>query len=241
MIEFRDVSVTAVAADTVRTILHPFSLALTERRVSIIGANGSGKSTFARLINGLTLPSAGEVVVGADAERDGQPFTALRTDRDGAKVRRIVGYLFTNPAAQLIMPTVIEDISLSLRHTHRDSASRRDAARSVLARLGISDLEQQSVHTLSGGQQQLVALASVLALEPAIVVADEPTTLLDLQNSLMIAKQLGRLSQQLIVVTHDLELAQQAERTLVMHEGRIAFDGEPREAVERYRELVSQS
>lgn len=255
MIDFRDVSVTAYAGETIRTILHPFSLTLGERRISIIGSNGSGKSTFARLINGLVLPSSGQVFISAEdapnntqAPAHGATDVAaserrarLDTAKQGAKVRRAVGFLFTNPVAQLIMPTVLEDVSLSLRRVHRDTADRNVAAMQVLSRFGLEGLALQSVHTLSGGQQQLVALASVLACEPHIIVADEPTTLLDLRNSRMIAEHLARLSQQVITVTHDLELALQADRTLVVDDGHIVFDGLPAEAVGFYRDLVKPS
>lgn len=249
MIVFRDVSVTGYAGDTIRTILHPFSLTLGERRVSIIGPNGSGKSTFARLINGLVLPSSGQVIVStkdvpADIAEAASAAahtvtTELDTAKHGANVRRSVGFLFTNPAAQLIMPTVIEDVELSLRRRIKNSESRRQTALQVLSRFGIESLAQQSVHSLSGGQQQLVALATVLACEPNILVADEPTTLLDLRNARIIADKLAGLSQQVITVTHDLELALQADRTLVCDEGRIVFDGSPEDAVMHYRELVA--
>ncbi|MGZ5422173.1 MAG: ATP-binding cassette domain-containing protein, partial [Aeromicrobium sp.] len=90
----------------------------------------------------------------------------------------------------------------------------------------------------SGGQQQLLALAGVLATEPSIVVADEPTTLLDLRNTAIIADRLFGLSQQLVLVTHDLDLAQRCDRVLVVADGRLSFDGEPARAVEHYRNSV---
>ncbi len=253
MIELRSATVTAPEGPV--TILHPVSLTLTERRVSIIGANGSGKSTLARLVNGLVEPSAGQVVITASAasndgtsEDDAAPGAAeapaeasdprpLDTRRDGAAVRRRVGFVFTDPAAQLIMPTAIEDVMLSLRRTHRDKRARREAALAALDRFGLAQLADRSVHTLSGGQKQLLAIASVLATDPAILVADEPTTLLDLRNARMIGDLLMSLPQQLVVVTHDLELAARADRTLVVDEGRVAFDGAPAAAIAHYREL----
>ncbi|EYT54762.1 cobalt ABC transporter ATP-binding protein [Leucobacter sp. UCD-THU] len=254
MIELRSATVTAPEGPV--TILHPVSLTLTERRVSIIGANGSGKSTLARLVNGLVEPSAGQVVITASAasngggtsEADAAPGAAeasagapdprpLDTRRDGAAVRRRVGFVFTDPAAQLIMPTAIEDVMLSLRRTHRDKRARREAALAALDRFGLAQLADRSVHTLSGGQKQLLAIASVLATDPAILVADEPTTLLDLRNARMIGDLLMSLPQQLVVVTHDLELAARADRTLVVDEGRVAFDGAPAAAIAHYREL----
>lgn len=233
MIEFREASVLVPADTGTRTILHPTTLTLSHHRVSIIGANGSGKSTLARLINGLIEPSTGSVQVHADDVH-------LDTRRNGAEVRRTVGFLFTSPDAQLIMPTVIEDVSLSLRRTHKDRNSRNAAALETLARFGLAELADRSVHDLSGGQKQLVAIAAVLASEPAILVTDEPTTLLDLRNSHMIGELLFSLPQQLVLVTHDLELAARADRTLVIDEGRVAFDGEPLAAIDHYRQLAAR-
>ena len=150
-------------------------------------------------------------------------------------MRRSVGFVFTDPTAQMIMPTVIEDVELSLRRTHRKKPERRAAAEHTLERFGLQTLKDRSVHALSGGQRQLLAIASVLATDPAILIADEPTTLLDLTNSRRIGDLLLGLAQQTIIVTHDLELAARADRTLVVEAGRIAFDGEPHAAVAWYR------
>ena len=243
MIELQDAAVAVpspagTADPEPATILHPTTLRLAEQRISIIGGNGSGKSTLARLLNGLVEPSSGAVRVLArgtgTADEEGAG-SWLDTRRDGAAVRRRVGFVFTDPAAQLIMPTAVEDVALSLRRTHPDGADRHRAALDALGRFGLAELAEQSVHTLSGGQRQLLAIASVLAAEPAILVADEPTTLLDLGNSRRIAALLFGLPQQLIVATHDLELAALAERTLVVAGGRVVFDGAPDEAIARYR------
>lgn len=217
----------AVVAPDGSPILHPTSLTLSERRVSVIGANGSGKSTLARLINGLVEPSSGTVQVGQ-----------LDTVRDGAAARRVVGFVFTDPSAQLIMPTVVEDVELSLRRAHRDRGERRAAALEALGRFGLAALADRSVHTLSGGQKQLLAIATVLATDPRVLVADEPTTLLDLRNSETIGELLMSLPQQLVVVTHNLELAARADRTLVVEGGRVIFDDEPTVAIAHYRELA---
>lgn len=227
MITFDRVSVVADG----RTILHPFTLTLTEPVISVVGANGSGKSTFARLINGLVTPMNGVVRLG-EAPRQ------LDTVRDGAAVRQRVGFVFTDANAQLIMPTALEDISLSLRKSHRSRTEREQAARNHLKNVGLAHLAEQSIHALSGGQKQLLALTSVLATDPDILVADEPTTLLDLRNAKLISDRLCALTQQVVIVTHDLELAARAHRTLVLEEGRIVWDGAPNEAIAHYRKLV---
>ena len=210
-----------------REILAPTSLTVTERRVAVIGANGSGKSTLARLVNGLVRPSSGRVTV------DG-----LDVVREGAAVRRMVGFCFTDPAAQLVMPTCVEDVELSLRRSVKGSAARRDRAMSVLAANGLEEHAHDSVHSLSGGQRQLLALAGVLATEPTVVVADEPTTLLDRANTRRVADALLGLSQQLVLVTHDLDLATRCERVLVVDDARIVADGPPDESIAHYTRLV---
>lgn len=238
VIELRSATVTAPSADGELTILHPVTLELTERRISIIGGNGSGKSTLARLINGLIEPSTGSVEIVTSTSAEGAEGQRFDTRRDGAAVRRRVGFVFTDPSAQLIMPTVIEDVSLSLRRTHRDKVERHAAAMTVLERFGISHLAEDSVHTLSGGQKQLLAIASVLATDPAILVADEPTTLLDLRNAQIIGDLLMTIPQQVCIVTHDLTLASRADRTLVVEGGSIVFDGAPSDAIADYRARV---
>ncbi|MBO0842913.1 MAG: ABC transporter ATP-binding protein [Nocardioides sp.] len=206
-----------------RTILAPTTLTLTEQRIGIVGGNGSGKSTLARLLNGLVEPTSGRVLV------DG-----LDVARRGAAVRLRVGFCFTDPAAQLVMPTCIEDVELSLRRTVSSRRERREAALSTLSRFGLAERADVSVHALSGGQRQLLALAGVLATSPDVLVADEPTTLLDLRNSRMVGDLLLSLPQQLVLVTHDLDLARRCDRVLVVEDGHVRFDGPAAEAVDFY-------
>lgn len=227
MIELDAAAVALPEDEGGRVLLSPTSLALSEPRIAIIGGNGSGKSTLARLLNGLVTPTSGRVVV------DG-----LDVARKGKDVRRRVGFCFTDPAAQLVMPTCAEDVELSLRRLVRSSSMRRTRALEVLARFGLEGLATQSVHTLSGGQRQLLALAGVLAAEPSIVVADEPTTLLDLANTRLVADALFGLSQQLILVTHDLDLAARCDRALVIADAAVTFDGPAPEAVAHYTQSV---
>lgn len=225
MIEFKDAAV--IAPDSGVPILDATTLTLEEDRISIIGANGSGKSTLARLINGLVLPVTGTVTV------DGYD-----TARQGAQVRRKVGYLFTDPSAQLIMPTAIEDVTLSLRRIIDDRKERNAAAMAALEEIGLGDKADVSVNALSGGQRQLLALAGVLAVTPSIIVADEPTTLLDLRWRAHVGALLRALPVQLIEVTHDLDSASRADRTILVDRGAVVYDGDPREAIALYRDLM---
>jgi biotin transport system ATP-binding protein len=210
-----------------RVVLRDVDLALTERRVAVLGANGSGKSTLARLLNGLVLPSEGRVLV------DGHD-----TRRDGAAVRRRVGFVFTDPDAQIVMPTVAEDIAFSLRRAGLPRAERDRRVADVLARFALADHADQPAHLLSGGQKQLLALAAVLVTEPAVLVCDEPTTLLDLRNAARVSDLLAGLPQQVVLVTHHLDLVQAYERVLVVDGGRVVHDGPPAEAVAAYRALA---
>jgi biotin transport system ATP-binding protein len=222
-IELDGAAVTVDVPDGERTILAATTLTLTERRVCIIGANGSGKSTLARLLNGLVAPTSGRVLV------DG-----LDVARQGSAVRRLVAFAFTDPAAQLVMPTCVEDVELSLRKKERNAGRRRDLALAVLERFGLAAHAHVSVHALSGGQKQLLALAGVLATEPSVLVADEPTTLLDLANTQRVSELLFGLEQQLVLVTHDLDHARRCDRVLVVDGARVVFDGEAAAAVDHY-------
>jgi biotin transport system ATP-binding protein len=234
MIELDAAEVVADTAEGAVRILQATTLTLAESRIALIGANGSGKSTLARLLNGLALPSAGSVRVQAD---EGW----LDTVRDGPAVRRAVSFVFTDPTTGLVMPTVIEDVTLSLRRHYASKADRLAAAHAALDRYGLDPLSNRSVHTLSGGQGQLLAIASALATNPSILVADEPTTLLDLRNSRLLTEQLLALPQQLIVTTHNLELAERCDRVIVMSAGSVVHDsaladGGPAAAVRWYRD-----
>lgn len=220
--------VTAVGPDGQEVVLlHPVDLHLTQQRIAIIGANGSGKSTLLRLLNGLVLPTTGTVTVHGH-----------RTDQAANRVRKTVGFVFTDPDAQLVMPTAIEDIALSLRRLKLSRAERDRQAAQILAQYGLGDRPNIPVQQLSGGQRQLLAIAGVLATQPALVVCDEPTTLLDLRHSERIASLLFSLPQQLIIATHDLQLAARAQRVLVIDGGRVIVDDEPTVAISAYRQLM---
>jgi biotin transport system ATP-binding protein len=142
-----------------RTVLDRVSVDLDEPRIGIVGANGSGKSTFARLLNGLVVPGEGSVEV-----------AGLDTRTDAAQVRRLVGFVFTDPDAQIVMPTVAEDVALSLRRSRTDTATRSARVAAALDRVGLTGFEDSPAHLLSGGEKQLLALASVLVAEPDVLV-----------------------------------------------------------------------
>jgi biotin transport system ATP-binding protein len=210
-----------------RTVLDALDLRLTEHRVGVIGSNGSGKSTFARLLNGLVLPSAGRVRVDGLDTRD-----AVRD------VRRRVGFVFQDPDAQIVHPTVAEDVAFGLENQGVPPGERAERVAEVLDLYGLAGHADHPAHLLSGGQKQLLAIAGVLVMRPARIVFDEPTTLLDLVNARHIARLITELPQSVLVVTHDLELLQGFDRVLVMDEARVVQDGPPEESVRAYRKLM---
>ncbi|MEJ5919666.1 MULTISPECIES: energy-coupling factor ABC transporter ATP-binding protein [unclassified Corynebacterium] len=206
-----------------RRILHPLTVELTEHRIGIIGANGGGKSSFARLINGLGAATGGSVFV-----------DTLNVAKDSKSVRKKVGFIFSDADNQIVMPTVAEDVGFSLRRHKLSKAERQTRVAAVLERFGLADHADQSPHLLSGGQKQMLALASVMVLEPEIIIADEPTTLLDLRNRLHIRSVFEELSQQVIVVTHDLDFVRSYDRVLCIDSGRIVDDGNPASVIDAY-------
>ncbi|WP_019926946.1 energy-coupling factor ABC transporter ATP-binding protein [Nocardia sp. BMG111209] len=224
MIELADVT---VGYDGHR-VLSGVDLRLTERRIGVIGQNGSGKSTLARLLNGLVLPDTGTVRV------DG-----LDTRGAGRKVRAKVGFVFQNPDNQIVFPIVAEDMAFGLKNLGLPRKEIPDRVRAALAEYGIAGLAERQSHSLSGGEKQLVALASVLVMQPELVVFDEPTTMLDLRNRNRLRTAIDAMPQAAIVVTHDLDLLAGYDRVLVVHEGTIARDGSPADAIGWYREHCS--
>ncbi|WP_269509549.1 energy-coupling factor ABC transporter ATP-binding protein [Corynebacterium faecium] len=223
LIEFRGA---AVAYDG-EQILAPLTVSLSEQRIGIIGSNGSGKSTTVRLINGLIEPTSGQVL-----------YDGLTPNKRGKDIRKRVGFVFSDAESQIVMPRVSDDVAFSLRRFKlpREEVKRRVAE--ALERFELTDRAENSPHTLSGGEKQMLALASVLVIEPDTIIADEPTTLLDLRNRRRIVRELMSLDQQLIVVTHDLEMLRGFDRVLVIDDGALAYDGGPDAAIAFYTDLM---
>lgn len=206
-----------------RAVLQNVNLSLTEKRIGIIGSNGSGKSTFARLLNGLLLPKAGQVWL------DG-----LNTRRHVKQIRRQVGFVFQNPDHQIVLPTVEEDLAFGLKNLKLPASEIAKRVDDVLDRYCLKEYRHQSAHLLSGGQKQLLAIASVLVMQPHYIVFDEPTTLLDLRNRLLIQKVLSELPQTIIVVSHDLDLLTDFDRVIVFDQGTVVLDSSPAIAIPYY-------
>lgn len=206
-----------------RPVLEGLELTLTERRIAVVGGNGSGKSTFARLLNGLLVPERGQVLV-----------EGLDTRRDARAIRRKVGFVFQNPDNQIVLPTVEEDLAFGLKNLKLPQADISARVTAMLRRYGLEDFRHHPAHLLSGGQKQLLALSSVLVMEPRYIVFDEPTTLLDLRNKRRFAQAIHELPQTAIVVSHDLELLRDFDRVLVFEAGRVVVDDVPSVALDAY-------
>ena len=206
-------------------ILKELNVELAQSRVAVIGPNGAGKSSFARLINGLLVPDAGQVKVNG---RDVQ--THLKA------VRRQVGFLFQNPDNQIVFPMVREDMDFGLKGHIKDPAERWLRIDQTLSRLDITPLAQRAVHTLSGGQKQLVALATVLSTTPELLVLDEPTTQLDLRYRNRLIAILREIEQPAIVLTHDLAMVEDFDRVLVIAQQGVVMDGLPSDVLPWYVE-----
>ncbi|OWO92447.1 cobalt ABC transporter ATP-binding protein [Rhizobium esperanzae] len=210
-----------------RVALEPLTLAITGKRIGVIGLNGSGKTTFARLINGLTKPTTGRVIVNG---RDTADEKTVVTD---------VGFIFQSPQNQIILPIVKDDIAFGLKRRGLSKAEIEARVEEVLARFGAEALADRRAHELSGGELQVAALCSVLATGPGILILDEPTNQLDIKNRALVERIIAGLPESAIVITHDLELIAGFERVLVFHEGRLAADAPAAEAIARYREIAA--
>ncbi len=165
-------------------------------------------------------------------------MNGLEVGKHGRQVRRQVGFVFADPDSQIVMPTVAEDVAFSLRRGGLSKAEIAQRVTAVLDRYGLGGHRDHPAHLLSGGQKQLLALMSVLVVEPAVLVCDEPTTLLDLSNKRRFAALLDELPQQILLVTHDLDALDSFDRVIVLDQGRVVADDSPEPALKFYRALV---
>ncbi|MFD2025039.1 energy-coupling factor ABC transporter ATP-binding protein [Promicromonospora aerolata] len=210
-------------------VLRDVTLALDARSIAVVGENGSGKSTLARLLSGLVAANEGTVrVLGLDPVRQ------------AAELRRRVAVIFSNPDAQIVMPTVAEDVAFSLRAEKLPRAEKARRVGAALDRFGLADLADRSSHDLSGGQKQLLALCGAFVRRPDLVVADEPTAYLDARNARRVADHLFAdtshpdASHRLVLVTHDLRLAQRCDTAVLVQDGTVTQVGPPAHVIETY-------
>lgn len=207
-----------------KTILENVSVDLNEARIGIIGSNGSGKSTFAKLLNGLETPISGQVLL------NDTPISSVASQGK-------VGFVFQNPDNQIVFPIVGEDLEFGLKKSGLSKDDIQTRVSRYLDEFGIAHLIDRRTHELSGGEKQLIALIGVLVMEPGFIVIDEPTTLLDLRNRRILINTLDQLEQNLVIVSHDLDLMSQMERLIWIDEGAVRLDGEPTSVLKRYVEF----
>ena len=205
------------------TVLDGVDLTIREGSfVAILGHNGSGKSTLAKHFNAILLPSGGKVYVdGMDTADE-----ALLLD-----IRRQVGMVFQNPDNQIVASVVEEDVAFAPENLGVPPAEIRQRVDAALRAVGMTEYARHAPHLLSGGQKQRVAIAGVLAMRPRCVVLDEPTAMLDPVGRAEVMSTLRELRETfgitLVLITHHMDEAAQADRLVVMHDGRIVADGPP--------------
>lgn len=197
------------------------------RRVALLGANGSGKSTLLRILNGLCFPDKGTV------RFYGKPLTeeSIQNDGFGMDFRRRVGLVFQNPDVQLFSPTVFDEVAFGPLQLHWPADQVRRKIAETLEMMEITPLKDRSPHHLSMGEKKRVALASVLILDPEILLLDEPTAALDPKSTSHMIDFLVRArggAKTVVTTTHDLDIIEDiADECFVFHEGRIAAGGTP--------------
>ena len=200
--------------------------------VAVLGHNGSGKSTLAKHLNAILLPSGGKVYVdGIDTADEDKLLD----------IRRTVGMVFQNPDNQIVANVVEEDVAFAPENLGVPPAEIRRRVDDALKAVGMYEYREHAPHLLSGGQKQRVAIAGVIAMAPRCIVLDEPTALLDPIGRAEVMKTIRELNRSsgvtVVLITHHMDEAAQADRLVVMAKGRVVADGTPREVFQRVEEL----
>ncbi len=210
-----------------RVILSDLTLTLTERRIGVVGRNGSGKTSLLRLIAGLITPTTGTVRLdGIDPTRDRKAMLAR------------LGILFQNPDHQILMPTVAEELAFGLRQMGR--ANAETVARAALAAEGRAHWADQPVSTLSHGQKQWLCLMSVLLMDPATILLDEPFAGLDLPTEARLTRRLTALPQRLITISHAPAAVASCDRVIWLEGGRVQTDGPAAPVLAEFTEAMAR-
>ncbi len=208
-------------------VFEGLSLDLPEQRIGIIGNNGSGKSSLLRLINGLLLPDGGSVTV-----------CGYDTKAHRRELPRLVGFLFQNAEHQILFPTAGEEIAFGLREAGTDARNAEKKAAGILAANGCSDWLHRPVQELSDGQKQRLCIFAIMAMQPQILLLDEPFASLDLPTRKAISKQILSAPQQVIMASHDFDLLARFERIIWLDGGRVVADGAAGRILADYRRSV---
>ncbi len=202
--------------------------------VAILGTNGCGKSTLAKHFNSILLPTGGKVYVcGIDTSLEERVMA----------VRRNVGMVFQNPDNQIVANVVEEDVAFGPENLGVSSPEIRHRVDNALKQVGMYDYREHAPHLLSGGQKQRIAIAGVIAMEPKCIVLDEPTAMLDPRGRREVIETIGRLNREkgitVVLITHHMDEAAKAQRVVVLHKGRVAADGTPKEVFSQVELLHS--
>ena len=192
--------------------------------VAILGSNGCGKSTLAKHFNSILLPTGGKVwVCGLDTANEDQLMA----------VRRSVGMVFQNPDNQIVANVVEEDVAFGPENLGVASPEIRRRVDQALKQVGMSHYALHAPHLLSGGQKQRIAIAGVIAMQPKCIVLDEPTAMLDPRGRKEVVDTISRLNKEkgitVVLITHHMDEAAQADRVVVLHKGKVTADGTPKE------------
>ena len=200
--------------------------------VAILGHNGSGKSTLAKLMNGLYTPTSGDVYINEMNTKD--------EDRIW-DIRKTAGMIFQNPDNQIVATIVEEDVAFGPENLGVPSAEIRERVDRALEAVDMSEYKDHAPHLLSGGQKQRIAIAGVLAMEPDCIILDEPTAMLDPSGREEVISTIKKLNKEegktIILITHFMNEAIEADRVVVMEKGTIALDGSPREVFSNVEEI----
>ena len=196
--------------------------------VAILGSNGCGKSTLAKHFNSILLPCGGKVYVcGIDTADEDRLMS----------VRRNVGMVFQNPDNQIFANVVEEDVAFGPENLGISSAEIRRRVDGALRQVGMSHYAQHAPHLLSGGQKQRVAIAGIIAMEPRCIVLDEPTAMLDPRGRREVLDTIIKLNREkgitVVLITHHMDEAAKAQRVVVLHKGKVAADGAPKDVFSR--------
>ena len=225
IIQFENVSLSLNA----RKLLNGVSLDIQEQRVGVIGRNGSGKTSFARMLCGLSAPSSGRVRV------NGNDLFKHR-----AAALKTVGILFQNPDHQIIFPTVLEELSFGLMQQGQRKAEAMQNVTKILQQFDRLDWADRTIATLSQGQRHLVCLLSVLAMAPPLLVLDEPFAGLDLPTKTYLQNLLYGLNQSVLHITHDLQSLAEYECVIWLEKGQVAGDGLPKNIIPAFENAMAQ-
>lgn len=206
-----------------RRVLQDLSLSLSERRIGIVGLNGSGKSSLVRLLNGLHMPDTGSVEV------FGAPTADVRKE-----LPRHVGFVFQNPDHQAIFPTVEEEIAFGLTQLGVEKHEARGQAIQFLKLHHCEALAGKPFADLSEGQKQLICILAVLVMDPQLLVLDEPMASLDGLATRRILEKVRGLPQKVVMISHDVSIFSDFDRVLWLEDGLLKMDGKPAEVLPAY-------